>query len=155
MLSLLEIGGAFYTVLPAVHLEDGTDKLGTWYKTELVNAASRPVKVCSWLRQSTCTDVSCESKPDWDEPTQLIKIGKLCSGVFGPAHESCGVHGGDSPRQTIPIGAGRALNLCADWAGTTMCGGISAARPLRIRNPRPRFCGIRGPFNRQPASYSA
>ncbi|HKY10158.1 MAG TPA: class I SAM-dependent methyltransferase [Candidatus Binatia bacterium] len=84
VLSLLEIGGAFYSVLPAVHLEDGTDKLGTWYKTELVDAASRPVKVCSWLRRITCTEVTCESKRDWDEPTQLIKIRKTCSGVAIP-----------------------------------------------------------------------
>jgi SAM-dependent methyltransferase len=84
MLSLLEIGGAVYTVLPAVHLEDGTDKLGTWYKTELVDAASRPVKVCSWLKQTTCTKITCESKTDWDEPTQLIKIRKVCSGVSVP-----------------------------------------------------------------------
>jgi len=84
VLSLLESGGAFYTVLPSVHLEDGTDKLGTWYKTELVDAASRPVKVCSWLKQTTCTKINCESKTDWDEPTQLIKIDKLCSGVAVP-----------------------------------------------------------------------
>jgi len=84
VLSLLEISGAFYTVLPAVHLEDGTDRLGTWYKTELVDAASRPVKVCSWLKQTTCTKVACESKTDWDEPTQLIKIRKVCSGVSIP-----------------------------------------------------------------------
>ena len=79
VLSLLEIGGAFYTVLPAVHLEDGTDKLGTWYKTELVDAASRPIKVCSWLKQTTCTKVGCESKSDWDAPTQLIEIRRLAA----------------------------------------------------------------------------
>jgi SAM-dependent methyltransferase len=84
VLSLLEIGGAVYTVLPAVHLEDGSDKLGTWYKTELVDAASRPVKVSSWLKQTTCTKVTCESKSDWDEPTQLIRIRKVCSGVSVP-----------------------------------------------------------------------
>jgi len=84
VLSLLEIGGAVYTVLPAVHLEDGTDKLGTWYKTELVDAASRPVKVSSWLKQTTCTKVTYESKTDWDEPTQLIKIRKVCSDVSVP-----------------------------------------------------------------------
>lgn len=84
VLRLLEIGGAVYTVLPAVHLEDGTDKLGTWYKTELVDAASRPVKVSSWLKQTTCTKVTCEAKADWDEPTQLIKIRKVCSGVSVP-----------------------------------------------------------------------
>lgn len=84
VLSLLEIGGVFYTVLPAVHLEDGMDKLGTLYKTELVDQASRPVKVCSWLKRTACTKVTCESKTDWDEPTQLIKIRKLCSGVSVP-----------------------------------------------------------------------
>jgi hypothetical protein len=83
-LSLLEVGGGFYTVLPSVHLEDGTEKLGSWYKTELVDAASRPVKVCSWLRQTSCTKISCESKRDWDEPTQLIEIRKVCSGVAVP-----------------------------------------------------------------------
>ena len=83
-LSLLEVGGAVYTVLPAVHLEDGADKLGAWYKTELVDAASRPVKVCSWLKQTTCAKISCESKTDWDEPTQLIEIRKVCSGVSVP-----------------------------------------------------------------------
>ena len=84
VLSVLEIGGAFYTVLPAVHLEDGTDKLGTWYKTELVDAASRPVKVCSWLKQTTGTKISCESKTGWDEPTQLIKIRKVYRDVTVP-----------------------------------------------------------------------
>ena len=84
VLSLLEMGGTFYTVLPAVHLEDGTDKLGTWYKTELVDAASRPIKVCFWLRQTTCTKISCESKSDWDEPTQLIKIRRACNDVAVP-----------------------------------------------------------------------
>jgi len=84
VLSLLEIGGAFYTVVPSVHLEDGTDKLGTWYLTEVVDAASRPVTVCSWLKQTTCTKVTCESKTDWDAPTQLIKIRKVCSDVSVP-----------------------------------------------------------------------
>jgi hypothetical protein len=83
-LSLLEIGGVFYTVLSSVHLEDGKNKLGTWYRTELVDAASRPITVCSWLKQTTCTKVTCESKSDWDEPSELIKIRKVCSGVSCP-----------------------------------------------------------------------
>jgi hypothetical protein len=65
MLNLLEIGSAFYTVLSSVHLEDGKNKLGTWYRTELVDAASHRITVCSWLKQTTCTKVSCESKSDW------------------------------------------------------------------------------------------
>jgi hypothetical protein len=84
VLNLLEIGGAFYTVLSSVHLEDGKNKLGTWYRTELVDSASRPVTVCSWLKQSTCTKVTCESKSDWKEPSELIEVRKLCSGVSVP-----------------------------------------------------------------------
>jgi SAM-dependent methyltransferase len=83
-LNLLETGGAFYTVLSSVHLEDGKNRLGTWYRTELVDAASRPITVCSWLKQTTCTKVTCESKSDWDEPSELIKIHKVCSGVSVP-----------------------------------------------------------------------
>jgi SAM-dependent methyltransferase len=84
VLSLLEIGGSFYSVLSSVHLEDGKNKLGTWYRTELVDAASRPITVCSWLKQTTCTKVSCESKSNWDEPSELIKIRKVCGGVSVP-----------------------------------------------------------------------
>jgi hypothetical protein len=80
-LSLLEIGGAFYTLVPRVHLEDGKDKLGSLYETELVDAVSRPITVCSWLKKAACVKVSCESKSDWDEPTELIKIQKVCSDV--------------------------------------------------------------------------
>ena len=84
MLGLLETGGSFYTVVPRVHLENGKEKVGTWFKTELVDEASRPLTVCSWLKESTCVKVSCESKSNWDEPNELIKIGKVCSDVSVP-----------------------------------------------------------------------
>ena len=47
VLSLLEIGGVFYTLVPGLHLEDGKDKLVILYLTELEDAAGRPEKVCS------------------------------------------------------------------------------------------------------------
>jgi SAM-dependent methyltransferase len=80
VLSLLEVGGGFYTLVPGVHLEGG-DKLGTWYLTELEDAAGRPEKVCSWLKKTSCVKVSCESKSDWKRPTELIKVEKICSDV--------------------------------------------------------------------------
>jgi SAM-dependent methyltransferase len=83
VLSLLEVGGGFYTLVPGVHLEGG-DKLGTWYLTELENAAGRPEKVCSWLKKCTCAKVTCESKSDWKRPTELIKVEKVCSDVSVP-----------------------------------------------------------------------
>ena len=83
VLSLLEVGGGFYTLVPGVHLEGG-DKLGTWYLTELEDAAGRPEKVCSWLKKTACVQVTCESKSDWKRPTELIKVEKVCSDVSVP-----------------------------------------------------------------------
>src|SRR5215813_3713366 len=84
VLSLLEVGGDFYTLVPGVHLEHGKDKLGILYLTELEDAAGRPEKVCSWLKKTTCAQVTCESKGDWKRPTELIKIQKVCSDTSVP-----------------------------------------------------------------------
>jgi hypothetical protein len=84
VLSLLEVGGVFYTLVPGVHLEDGKDKLGILYVTELEDNVGRSVKVCSWLKKTTCAQVTCESKSDWKRPTELIKIRKDCSDTSVP-----------------------------------------------------------------------
>jgi SAM-dependent methyltransferase len=84
VLSLLEPGGGFYTLVPGVKLENAKDKLGILYLTELEDAAGRPLKVCSWLKQTTCAQVTCESKSDWKRPTELINIRKVCSDVSVP-----------------------------------------------------------------------
>jgi hypothetical protein len=84
VLRLLEVGGSFYTLATGVHLEDGKDKLGTLYLTELEDAFGRQVKMCSWLKKMTCVQVTCESKSDLKRPTQLIKIQKVCSDTSVP-----------------------------------------------------------------------
>jgi len=84
VLRLLETGGVFYTLVPGVHLEHAKDKLGILYLTELEDAAGRPEKVCSWLKQTACAQVTCESKSDWKRPTELINIRKVCSDVSVP-----------------------------------------------------------------------
>ena len=84
VLSLLEIGGVFYTLAPGVQLENGNAKLGVLYLTELEDAAGRPDKVCSWLKRTSCVQVTCESKSDWKRPTELINIRKVCSEVSVP-----------------------------------------------------------------------
>jgi SAM-dependent methyltransferase len=84
VLSLLEVGGGFYTLVPGVHLADGKDKLGILYLTELEDATGRRVKVCSWLKKTTCAQVHCESKSDWKRPTELINIRKVCSDTSVP-----------------------------------------------------------------------
>src|SRR5690349_24828950 len=62
VVGVLEVGGAFYGLLPGVHLENGADKLGASILTELQDAAGRPEKACSWLKRIPCVEVSCESK---------------------------------------------------------------------------------------------
>ena len=84
VLSLLDVGGEFYTLVPGVHLEDGKDKLGILYLTELEDTAVRPEKVCSWLKKTACAEVTCESKHDWKRPTELIKVRKVCSDTSVP-----------------------------------------------------------------------
>jgi TPR repeat protein len=79
VLSLLEVGGSFYTLLPGVHLADGSDTPGSRYLTELEDDAGRRENVCSWLKRTACVEVTCESKSDWDRPTELINIRKVCS----------------------------------------------------------------------------
>ncbi len=103
VLSLLEIGGVFYTMVQSVHLEDGKDKPSTWYLTELVDAAGRDVKVCSWLKKTTCVKVGCESKSDWDAPTELINVRKVCSGVSVPRMTLLRYEAGNPPARRFKL----------------------------------------------------
>jgi SAM-dependent methyltransferase len=103
VLSLLEIGGVFYTTVQSVHLEDGKDKPTTWYLTELVDAFGRDVKVCSWLKKTTCAKVGCESKSDWDTPTELINIQKVCSDVSVPPMKLLKFESGNPPGRRFQL----------------------------------------------------
>ena len=103
VLSLLEVGGVFYTIVQSVHLEDGKDKPTTWYLTELVDAAGRDEKVCSWLKQTTCVKVGCESKSDWDAPTELINIRKVCSDVSVPRMKLLKYEAGNPPGRRFQL----------------------------------------------------
>ena len=105
VLSLLEVGGVFYTIVQSVHLEDGKDKPTTWYLTELVDAAGRDEKVCSWLKKTSLREsrlrveerLECAHRAD-KHPEGLQR--RLC-----PAHETIEVRGGKSSWEAIPIRA--------------------------------------------------
>jgi SAM-dependent methyltransferase len=103
VLNLLEVGGVFYTVVQSVHLEDGKDKPSTWYLTELVDAAGDQEKVCSWLKKTACVKVSCESKSDWDTPTELINIRKICSNVSVPRMKLLKFEAGNPPGRRFQL----------------------------------------------------
>ena len=103
VLSLLETGGVFYTLVQSVHLENDKDKPNTWYLTELADAAGRDVKVCSWLKQTTCAKVACESKSDWHTPTELINIRKVCSDVSVPPMKLLKFEAGNPPGRRFQL----------------------------------------------------
>ena len=104
VLRLLEVGGGFYTLATGVHLEDGKDKLGTLYLTELEDAFGRGVKVCSWLKKISCVQVTCESKSDSNTPIELIKIRKVCSDTSVPRTKLVEFEAGYPPGAVFPIG---------------------------------------------------
>ena len=103
VLSLLDTGGSFYTMVQSVHLESGKDKPRPWYLTELVDGAGRDVKVCSWLKQTTCVKVTCESKSDWDQPTELINIQKICSDISVPSTKLVKFEAGNPPGRKFQL----------------------------------------------------
>jgi SAM-dependent methyltransferase len=103
VLRLLDTGGIFYTLVQRVHLQDGKDKPKAWYQTELVDARGHDVKVCSWLRNTTCALVGCESKSEWDAPTELISIQKICSDVSVPRMKLLKYEAGNPPSRLFQI----------------------------------------------------
>ena len=103
VLSLLEVGGGFYTLVQSVHLEDGKDKPTTWYLTELADATGRDQKVCSWLKKTTCVKVTCESKGNWNAPSELINIRKICSDVSVPRMKLLKYEAGNPPGRRFQL----------------------------------------------------
>jgi hypothetical protein len=99
VLTLLEPHGSFYTLLMSVHLDNAQDRPRVWYLTEIVDAAGRDIKICSWLRSISCVKVSCESKntPDWPAQTELIHVRKVCGGVSVPALQPVSYEAGSPP----------------------------------------------------------
>lgn len=81
VLNLLEVGGSFYTILQYVYLEAAKDIDSAGYQTELVDTAGNNLKVCSWLKRTSCVRVTCESKGAWNPPTEQITIRKTCNDV--------------------------------------------------------------------------
>jgi SAM-dependent methyltransferase len=103
VLRLLAVGGSFYTLATGVHLEDGQDKLGTLYLTELEDPFGREVKICSWLKRISCVQVTCETKSELKRPTQLIKIQKVCSDTSVPRMKLVEFEAGYPPERCFQL----------------------------------------------------
>jgi len=103
VLSLLEVGGGFYTIVQHVHLDAAKDGPASWYQTELVDAAGGNEKVCSWLKKITCVKVGCESKSAWEPPTEQINIRKVCSDVSVPRMKLLKFEAGNPPGRRFQL----------------------------------------------------
>ena len=86
-LGFLAVNGSFYTLLQDVQTESGKNRpfySGSPFLTELVHSDGSEMKVCSWLKQITCVEVTCEPKPDSSPPVEMYHIRKVCDGVTVP-----------------------------------------------------------------------
>ncbi|HEY1373913.1 MAG TPA: tetratricopeptide repeat protein [Candidatus Binatia bacterium] len=116
VLGLLDVGGSFYTLIPGVHLEDGSDRPGSRYLTELEDAAGRSENICSWLKRTLCIEVTCDSKGGWDRPTELIKIRKVCSDTAVTRMRSVHYEAGSPPRRHFQFERASAAYAAGDSA---------------------------------------
>lgn len=88
VLGFLELNGGFFTVLQDVRSEDGTNKpyyAGSPFLTEIANADGSEVKVCSWLKNITCVEVTCEFRGTLQPPIEAYTVRKVCNDVTVPA----------------------------------------------------------------------
>jgi SAM-dependent methyltransferase len=88
VLGLLELNGSFFTVLQDVHWEDGKNRpfyVGSPFLTEITKPDGSELKVCTWLKRIACVEVTCESKPSWEPPTEAFHVRKVCNDVRVPA----------------------------------------------------------------------
>ena len=103
VLSSLEVDGVFYTLVQNVHLDGDKENPKRSYQTELVDAGGRGVKMCSLLKKTTCVKVVCESKSDWESPSELINIRKVCSDVSVPRMKLLQYQAGNPPGRRFQL----------------------------------------------------
>lgn len=105
VLGALDVNGTFYTVLQDVQRENGANKPhypGSPFLTELVGADGSQMKVCEWLKQITCVQVTCEPR-DWTPPTEAYRVTKTCENVSVPATATVHYAAGTPPERRFVV----------------------------------------------------
>lgn len=88
VLGLMDLTSSFYTVLMDVRSELETNQPyypDSPFRTEIVTPVGSEVKVCSWLKNIACVEVTCELKTEWQPPIEVYRIRKVCGDVSVPA----------------------------------------------------------------------
>ena len=111
VLSLLEVGGGFYTIVQHVHLDAGQGR-PRQLVSDRVGGCSRRRRESVLLAEE---DRLCESRLRVEELLGTAhRADKYPEGLqrsLCPAHETIEVRGGESSRETIPIGALETVEL--------------------------------------------
>ena len=103
VLSLLEVGGSFYTLMPGVHLESAKDKLGILYLTELEDAAGRPLESVLLAEADRLRASYLRVEEQLEKTHRAVKYSEGLQRRCGPAPETMGVRGGISALAALPI----------------------------------------------------
>ena len=103
VLSLLEVDGVFFTLAQNVQLEAGKEQPASGLQTVLLDQGGGDIKMCSWLKKITCVKVSCESKSEWDSPTELIQVRKVCSDISVPRMKLVQFQAGNPPGRRFQL----------------------------------------------------
>jgi hypothetical protein len=106
VMGLLEVNGSFFTVLQDVQSEAGTNRPfynGSPFLTEIVNRDGSEMKVCSWLKQITCAQVICESRPRWEPPVEAFQVKKVCEDVRVPPLGTLHYNAGTPPERRFQL----------------------------------------------------
>jgi len=108
-LGLLEVDGDFFGTLADVHAEQAENKPhypGSPYLTEIVTPEGAPVKLCSWLKQISCVEVSCGFRGDWTPAIEVYHVRKTCEQVKVPALEPVHFLAGTPPERRFRLTGG-------------------------------------------------
>jgi SAM-dependent methyltransferase len=106
VLELLTVNGSFYTVLQDVHSEWGANRPyypNARFLTEIKNADGSELRVCSWLKQISCVQVTCELRPEWKPPVEVYRIHKVCNNTAVPALVPVHFEAGTPPERGFQI----------------------------------------------------
>ena len=106
VLSLLETGGTFYSLLQDVHAEDGSNKpyyAGSPFLTEITAADGSEVRICAWLKSISCVEVACNLKMDWVPPVETYRVQKTCDDVRVPEMTATRFTSGTPPERGFKL----------------------------------------------------
>ena len=106
VMSLLTVGGTFYSALQDVRSEEGDNKPfypNEPFLTRIFDEKGAETSVCAWLRRIQCSEVVCMPKSGWKPPLQTYRVRKTCESVNVPRLERSRYVAGTPPERVFRI----------------------------------------------------